>query len=82
MDTAAACLAMSVFVFLKAFQQRNVAFDHHTLVLPISILMALCEFYVIAWVVTTGFVFWKIVLIGCCTGMATLSAMYLHRRFL
>ena len=43
-------IAYFVFVFFKAFQQRNVAFDHYWPVLPISYLMAASEVLVISGV--------------------------------
>ncbi len=43
-------IAYFVFVFFKAFQQRNVAFDHYWPVLPISYLMAMSEVLVIGGV--------------------------------
>lgn len=80
MDTAIACAAMFAFVFLKAFQQRNVAFDHYTWVIPTSLLMAVCEFWVIAWVVVHGFVLWKVLAIGLSTGLGAMLAMHLHTK--
>ncbi len=80
MELWAAMLALFVFVFLKAFQQRNVAFDHYWPVLPISICMAACEFYVIAYVVSEGYDLVKVLAIGSAGGTGTLIAMLLHKR--
>lgn len=50
--TAIAC--SFAFVFLKAFQQRNVAFDNYIWVLPTSYCMAFAEVYVIALIAQQG----------------------------
>ena len=43
----AAC-AYGSYVFLKAFQQRNVVFDHYRWIFPISILMGIFEVTMLA----------------------------------
>ena len=75
-------IASFVFVFLKAFQQRNVAFDHYKWVLPCSFGMAITEVYVIAAIVTTGYSFQAVVGMGLGGGTGALLSMYLHKRFL
>ena len=40
--------AYFVFVFFKAFQQRNVTFDHYKPVLPISYLMSATEIFIVS----------------------------------
>lgn len=74
--------ASFVFVFLKAFQQRNVAFDHYKWVLPCSFGMALTEVYVIAAIVQTGYSFGAVVGMGLGGGTGALLSMYLHKRYL
>jgi hypothetical protein len=71
--------AMFAFVFLKAFQQRNVAFDHYWAVVPVSICMAFCEVYVIAIIVRVGYDIWYVLAIGVGAGIGALVAMGLHR---
>ena len=80
MEIVYAGLAMFAFVFLKAFQQRNVAFDHYWPVIPISLLMACAEVYVISAVVRGGYDLTLVLSIGCGSGLGALLAMYLHRR--
>ena len=72
-------LASFCFVFLKAFQQRNVAFDHYVPVIPISMLMAACEYYIVAAVALSGYSLALVFYAGCGAGLGAMSAMYLHR---
>jgi len=72
--------AMFAFVFLKAFQQRNVAFDHYWPVIPISWCMALAEVYVIAVIVRVGYDLPTVFAIGSGSGIGAVAAMLLHRR--
>jgi hypothetical protein len=80
MDALTGFLAMLAFVFFKAFQQRNVAFDNYVAVLPTSILMAATEFYVIALIVKTGYDITLVLALGTGAGIGALIAMYLHKR--
>jgi hypothetical protein len=73
--------AMFVFVFLKAFQQRNVAFDHYWWVMPTSLGMAATEVYVIARIAAGGWHWSLVLVIGVGAGLGALSAMLLHKRF-
>lgn len=80
MEIAYAGLAMFAFVFLKAFQQRNVAFDHYLPVIPISWCMALAEIYVISVIVRVGYDLPTVFAIGTGSGLGALLAMVLHKR--
>ncbi len=75
-------LASFVFVFLKAFQQRSVAFDHYKWIMPTSFAMAAMEVYVIAAIVTTGYSVWAVASMGLGGGLGCLLSMYIHRKFL
>ena len=75
-------VASFIFVFLKAFQQRNVAFDHYKWVIPCSFGMAMTEVYVIATIVTTGYSFYSVLGMGLGGGTGALLSMYLHKRYL
>lgn len=81
MDAITGFLAMLSFVFFKAFQQRNVAFDNYVAVLPTSIAMAATEFYVIALIVKTGYDIVLVLALGTGAGIGALVAMVLHKRF-
>ena len=80
MEIFYAAAAMFAFVFLKAFQQRNVAFDHYWPVVPISWLMVATEFYVIVSVVRIGLDFTLIAAVGTAAGTGSILAMLLHKR--
>ena len=69
-----------VFVFLKAFQQRNVAWLNFGFVLPASLGMAATEFYVISKIAQLGWTWWAVVAGGIGAGLGAISAMYLHER--
>jgi hypothetical protein len=65
-------------VFFKAAQQRNVAFDNYVAVMPVSILMAATEVYVIGSVASQG---WHLPLVGAIgigAGIGCMAAMYSH----
>jgi hypothetical protein len=81
-ELALACLATLVFVGLKSFQQRNVAFDHYKWIIPTSIGMAFTEFFVIVYVVSAGYHWPAILALGACAGLGSLSATLLHGRLL
>lgn len=75
-------LASFMFVFLKAFQQRNVAFDHYKWIVPVSFGMAATEVYVISTIVMTGYSFNAVLGMGLGGGTGALLSMYLHKRYL
>lgn len=75
-----ACAAMYVFVGLKSFQQRNVAHDHLLPIVPVSVGMAYCEFYVIAMIAVHGFSVAAATFIGVSAGLGSITAIKLHRR--
>jgi len=73
-------LASYISVFVKAFQQRNVAFNDYLFVPIFSLAMAFTEVYIIINIVQLGAsldVVWKLAagaVLGCW------SAMYLHNK--
>ncbi len=75
--TFLAFLSSFCFVALKAFQQLNVVHKQYWWIMPTSMLMAVCEVYVVAQVAVNGFgwiVFW----IGLGAGLGAMSSMWLH----
>lgn len=73
--------ASLAFVFLKAFQQRNVAFDNYGWIFPTSLAMAATEVYVVASVAKSGWNFWLVLAIGSGAGIGALGAMVIHKKW-
>ena len=72
---------MMGFVFLKAFQQRSVAFDAPWYyIVCTSLAMAFTEVYVIATIVRVGYHVPTVLAIGSGAGIVALVAMALHRK--
>ena len=69
------------FVFLKAFQQRNVAFDNYGWIVPVSLAMAATEVLVVANIANSGWHIGLVLTIGCGSGLGALGAMLLHKRY-
>lgn len=88
MNEILAGIAYFVFVFFKAFQQRNVAFLHYRWILPISYAMACTEVLVIslvAYEATQGLnwdLFWFAVTIGTGGGLGAVVSMWIHNRYI
>lgn len=74
--------ASFVFIFLKAFQQRSVAFRNYVWILPTSMAMALVEVFVIANIAQQGWHIGLVLVVGLGSGTGALLATYLHNRFL
>ena len=87
MNALLAGLAYFIFVFFKAFQQRNVAFMHYRWILPISYAMSMSEVFVIslvAYEATQGLTWeliWFAVTIGTGGGLGAILSMWLHHRY-
>ncbi len=87
-------IAYFVFVFFKAFQQRNVSWMAFKTVLPISYLMAFSEVIVISTVAYTGAQLFPFSIealvkilpmmfaIGTGGGLGAMAGMYLHHRYI
>ena len=82
MNYALAFVASFGFIFLKALQQRNVAFDNYLWVIPTSFAMAAAEVYVISNIARNGYQLLLILTIGGGSGCGALTAMLLHKRFI
>ena len=70
-----AFVAAFSFIFLRAFQQRNVVHDNWLWVLPTSLLMAAAESVVILNIAKQGWYLPLITTIGVGSGLGCLSAM-------
>lgn len=80
-------VAYFVFVFLKAFQQRNVMGLHYQLIMPISYAMAATEVFVISVVAIKAVNYTELaelvflaLVVGTGGGAGALAGMYLHNR--
>ena len=69
------------FIFLKAFQQRNVIHNNYGWVVVTSNVMAVFEVYVVASVAKHGVELWLVLALGFGGGTGCLAAMLLHNRF-
>jgi len=85
----AAMAATFLFVGLKSFQQRNVAFDHYAWIMPTSMGLALTEYLVIGYMALEAFhggftwlYFGKAACLGLAAGSGSLLATRLHGHFL
>ena len=76
---ALAFAASFFFVALKSWQQLNVVKRQYGWIVPTSMLMALCEVYVVANVAKYGFG-WIVLWIGLGSGFGSLTATYIHWR--
>ncbi len=88
LDTLLVGAANFVFIFLKAFQQRNVAFMHYWWVVPCSLLMGVVEVGVVGAVAikataAASFIsLWPMVLaIGIGGGLGAVASMYVHYKY-
>ena len=80
MTFLAAFVASFLFVGLKAAQQLNVVHDQYWLVVPTSVLMAVCEVYVVANIAHLGWHVSLVLSVGLGSGLGCVASMYLHRR--
>jgi ABC-type uncharacterized transport system ATPase subunit len=79
---AAAFAASFIHVFLKAVQQRNVAFLNYGWVPVISLGMAATEVYVIASVANNGWHVLIVLAIGLGGGAGAMLAMWSHNKWI
>ncbi len=77
-----------IFVFFKAFQQRNVSFEHYKWIMPIAYCMAITEILVYSIVaikavsVTSAFEMIPMVFtVGTGGGLGALIATWVHHRY-
>lgn len=78
-----------MFVFFKAFQQRNVAFMHYWWVMPISFCMSTTEVFALG-IIAVGAVeaehWWQLMPYALCLGLGggigAMVAMWTHFRYI
>lgn len=73
-------LANFVFIFMKAFQQRNVSGAHYFAILPTSFALAATEVYIIVQVVAKGIDLGAVLALGLAGGLGSMTAVFFHRR--
>ena len=78
-----------VFVFFKAFQQRNVAFMHYGWIMPTSFAMSATEVFavgLIAYGAVNADVWWQMLsyafTMGVGGGLGAIVAMWTHFRYI
>jgi len=87
MSELIAGVAYFIFVFFKAFQQKNVAFDHYRWIMPISYAMATTEVFIISLIAVkavhgiTPELLWFALTIGTGGGLGALASMWIHNRY-
>lgn len=78
-----------LFVFFKAFQQRNVAFMHYRWIMPVSFAMSATEVFALG-LIAVGAVnaehWWDLIPYAICLGIGggvgALTAMWTHFRYI
>jgi len=70
-----------LYVMLRAFQQRNVAFDNYWWIPPVSYAMAAVDMYVIVNVARNGLTWVYVAVYGTAAALGALCAMRFHKRF-
>ena len=88
MEYLIAGIAYFVFVFFKAFQQRNVAFLHYKMIMPVSYAMAGTEVFVYAMITfsvikaggLTWALIWYVFAVGTGGGLGAMFGMRVHER--
>jgi len=74
-------VACYLYVLLRAFQQRNVAFDNYGWVIPTSYGMAMLDVFIVAFVAHLGWSVSVVVANGTGGCLGAISAMWLHKRW-
>ncbi len=82
-------VAHFVFVFFKAFQQRNVAHMHYGWIMPVSFFMSATEVFVLALVAVRAVSvdnildMWPyVVSLGLGGGLGAILSMFIHHRYI
>lgn len=74
-----AFLASFMNIGLRSFQQLNVMHRKYAFILPVSMLMAVCEAIILLKVVHSGFG-WVVLAIGLGGGLGSITSTYLHTK--
>jgi len=72
-----------VYVFLRAFQQKNVMHSKYAWMVPVSYGMGFCDVYIISTIAAGDHVLWVTALaMGTGGTIGSISATYLHNRWI
>lgn len=82
MKYLAVFLGMFIYVMLRAFQQRNVAFDHYRWVIPTSYAMAATDMFLIASIAKAGWSVDFFLTYGTAGACGSICAMLFHKRYI
>ena len=81
MHYALAFITSYIYVGLKSLQQLNVVHQKYLWILPVSMMMAVCEVYVVASVAKNGWG-WIVLSVGAGGGIGSITATWLHAKYL
>lgn len=71
-----------IYVFLRAFQQKNVMHSKYMWMVPVSYGMGFCDVYIITSIAHGDHVLWMTALaMGTGGTIGSISATYLHNRW-
>jgi hypothetical protein len=76
-----AFIASFAFIFLRAFQQRNVVHDNYWWVIPTSMAMAATEAVVIVNIAQQGWYLPLVLAVGVGSGSGCIAAMLFHKHY-
>ena len=79
-ETVAFFAANFAFIFLKAFQQRNVMGAHYVLIAMTSMFMAAVEVYVVWKIASVGPTVGAVLTLGAAGGSGACLATWLHKQ--
>jgi hypothetical protein len=75
-----------IYVFLRAFQQRNVIHNNYMMILPVSYGMALCDAGMMYSIATYATDSWELIKLAACAGtgggIGCIAAMLSHDRMM
>lgn len=70
-----------IYVFLRAFQQKNVQHSMYAWMIPVSYGMGLCDVYIISTVARDGHILWVTALfMGTGGALGSVGATFLHNK--
>jgi hypothetical protein len=76
----AAFFASFLNIGLRSFQQLNVMHRKYACILPVSMLMAVCEAVILLKVVHNG-LGWVVLAIGLGGGLGSITSTFLHTKY-